>query len=209
MVLTMNRRSFISRGLVAGMLAFTIGALSAAGPARASDDAAARELVMGAAERLVALILSEEPSTEKETKFRALMEETAAMTAIGATALGTPWRSMSKDQKIRYDAAFKTYLARNYVSRFSDYTGEELAFVKSTENKRGVYVETTVRKPGAPALKVVWRLKKIKDTLRIVDIQAADISLLATERSIMTSLLDRKRGDFDALILALETGETS
>lgn len=195
-------RRFALRALAAAALMASVG-LS---PERAEASDAARDLVMSAAERLIGLIRSDQAQAEKEVAFRALMEETAAMSAIARTALGAPWRSMTDPQKARYDQAFRTYLARNYVARFRDYTGETLDYVKTTENDKGVYVETAVRSAGAQPFKVVWRLKELGGALKVVDIKAADLSLLATERSILNSLLEKNGGDFDSFIAALESG---
>lgn len=193
------------RSLVGVVFATTL----AASPARADSADQARDLVMMAAERLIELIRSDQAQAEKEVAFRQLMEETAAMSAIARTALGAPWRSMSDPQKARYDEAFRDYLARNYVARFRDYTGEKLTYVKTIENEKGVYVETQVASPGSQPLSVVWRLKELGDGLKVVDIKAADLSLLATERSLLTSLLERNGGDFDAFIAELQSGARS
>ena len=194
-----NRRRFVTSLITAAFAAsLTIA------PAAANDNEPARALVMDTAARLIALIQSSASRADKERDFLALMEESSEMSAIARTALGSPWRSMTPAQQQRYDAAFRQYLAKNYVARFGDYTGEELAYVRTTETPKGVYVETQVARPGGDAFEVVWRLKDFNGALKIVDIKAASLSLLATEREILTNLLDSKSGDFDAFISTLE-----
>ncbi|MBX2855846.1 MAG: ABC transporter substrate-binding protein [Rhodobacteraceae bacterium] len=195
---------FSRRRFVAILAAASLAAPLATAPVLANDNEPARTLVMDTAARLVALIQSDASRAQKESKFLSLMEETSEMSAIARTALGAPWRSMSSAQQERYDIAFRNYLAKNYVARFRDYTGEQLSYVRTTETQKGVYVETQVARQGGDAFEVVWRLKDFGGALKIVDIKAASLSLLATEREILTNLLDSKGGDFDAFISTLE-----
>lgn len=198
----MLRRVFLRGAALFIAAAISTGAI--APPAMAND--AARTLVMDAAERLITLITSPGGREAKEADFLQLMNETSAMTAIARTALGAPWRSMTDAQKQRYDVVFPRYLARNYVARFRDYTGEELAYVDTTETDKGVFVKTVVTGDAGQPLEVVWRLKELRGALKIVDIKAADLSLLATERAILNSLLEQNNGDFDRFLDALERG---
>lgn len=186
---------------VAALFALSVLAVSGQTTARADD--AARDLVMTATERLVGLIRSDASRSEKETGFLQLMDDTAAVRAIAASSLGAPWRTMSDDQKERYVTAFRSYLARNYVARFSDYTGEEISYVKTTSRKKSIFVETTVQSPGAQPFNVEWRLREVGGTLKIVDIKAADLSLLATENEILNGILNSKGGDIEAFIATL------
>lgn len=195
-------RRLMLRG-VAAVFALAIVAAGAPNMARADD--AARTLVMDATDRLVTLIRSEASRAEKEASFLQLMDETAAVRAIAASSLGAPWRTMSDDQKTRYVEAFRAYLARNYVARFNDYTGEEINYVKTTTRKKSIFVETQVASPGAQPFNVEWRVREIDGALKIVDIKAAELSLLATENEILNGILNSKGGDIEAFIDALNS----
>ena len=171
----------------------------------ALDEAEARELVMGVAGDVIALVQSDVPIESKRSELKRLMSATADMTAIGRFAIGRPWNEMSDTQKDAYLSAFTDYVAKIYTSRFSDYKGETLEFAGSRSGKKDLYVLTNFARSGQQPLEVSWRVREIGGAPKILDIEAEGISLLVSLKNEMSGLLSQNNNSVDKVIEVLKT----
>lgn len=196
------------RGIGFKSVAVAVAAVwMSASAALATDVEDARTLVESLSTRLITLITSAEPETTKRERFEGIMRESAAMPDIARASLGRPWRDMTEAQQNAYEEAFTAYMSKAYLNRLSDYRGDQLEVVSAEDaGRRGVYVKTLVRRPGAgePPIEVEWRVMDRNGPAQVFDIAVEGVSLVVTQRNEFASLLESYNGDFERFIDRLE-----
>ncbi|MCI4665140.1 MAG: ABC transporter substrate-binding protein [Neomegalonema sp.] len=183
---------------------FSAAAAVLAAPLRANalDTAAAREHVAIFARRLIEIVSGDDDIAAKQAAFKALLTEGAAVRQIARTAIGRPWRGMSPEQRERYQAAFVGYMTATYSKRFDDFRGDTISIGRAGDvDESGVIVDSLlVSGGGAKPIEVQWRVVEIKGAPKIFDVYVEGVSLLVTQRSEFSSILQRNGDDVEALI---------
>lgn len=193
----MLRRTFLYGGFCATL------ALSAA-PAQALTTSDASELVRRIVDRVLALVRDNDDNNSKVDKFRALMNETAAMPQIAQFAIGAPWREMNEAQQSDFKSAFNDYIAFTYVRRFRDYAGETVDIGRGIDaGRKGVLVESSVNRASGPPVNVGWLVSDRGGSPQLVDIVVEGVSLTLTQREEFASMMERNGGDIDKFISEL------
>jgi phospholipid transport system substrate-binding protein len=193
-----GRRALLSCGLVIGLLLV----LPVAG--RASPTERAQAHVAQLSRELLALVNSGLPETRLYGEFERLLTRHADMPAVAAATLGPPWRSATPQQRERFVAAYRAYLARRYGRQFRDYQQSSLAIVRVRDaGNAGVLVETRLSRPGRADIAVDWQVSERSGQPRVVNLIIEGISMLANERAEIGTMLEAQRGSVDGLIQAL------
>jgi phospholipid transport system substrate-binding protein len=69
--------------------------------------------------------------------------------------------------------------------------------------QKDVFVRTRIVQAESPEIRCDWRVRKLGDTLKVIDIVVEGVSMLSTQRSEFTAVIN-KHGP-DGLIEALNT----
>lgn len=123
---------------------------------------------------------------------------------IARSALGVDWRSASDAQKAKYVQVFGEYLGRKYGRQF-----QNLAIIKVTVSsvrkaKTGFMVNSIAHLRDNSQYMIEWQVIEIHGKNKLVNLHIEGISMLATERSEITNLLDAQKGDLDKFIEDLQ-----
>jgi phospholipid transport system substrate-binding protein len=192
-----RRRSAIA--LVAG------AAVAAALPAAAITDAKARQLVDQVVGDINGIINSGKSQQAMLGDFERVFRRYADVPIIARSTLGPDARRASAAQLNAFADAFAGFLARKYGRRFREFQGSEIQ-VQGTRPVRDYYeVVSTANMPGQAPFQVVFRVSDKSGRDLFFDIVIEGISLLKTERTEIGAMLDRRRGDIDALIQDLRS----
>jgi len=139
----------------------------------------------------------------REKIFRDLFQNAFAVEDISRFVLGRHWRSATDEQRRQFQRAFEDYAVKTYASRFSQYSGEKFV-VKEAQpigEQGDQIVGTVVERPsGGPPLRIDWRVRKLGDSWRIVDIHVEGVSMAITQRQEYTAVLQQSNGNLDALV---------
>ncbi len=182
-------------------LALLAGAAAlAALPAAALTDGQARGLVDKVVGDINSIINSGRSEQAMYGDFEKLFRRYGDVPIIARTALGPDARSATSQQLSAFADAFAVYLSRKYGRRFREFIGGRIE-VEGTRKVRDYYevVSNTVLKGQAP-FEVVFRVSDKSGRDLFFDIVIEGISLLKTERTEIGAMLDKRRGDLDALI---------
>jgi phospholipid transport system substrate-binding protein len=197
----MDRRKFIALAAAAACLVRPEGARAqnAVPAATAFIDRLAQRAIEG-------LTAKDIDAGDRAKRFRELFTETFDVPVIGRFALGAPWRTASESDRAEYLKAFEDYIVATYATRFADYGGEN---IRTTGSRKGdddeVFVSSDfVRAQGAP-VRVVWRLRPVQGSWRIIDVIIEDVSMAITQRDDFTATIQRNGGKISALIEALKS----
>ncbi|MFT3974977.1 MAG: ABC transporter substrate-binding protein [Amaricoccus sp.] len=191
------------RDLLLGLAA--AGALSALGaPARAQATGQAQDLVTSLTGELTQLVNSGRGDSQMYQGFEDILSKYADLTAIGASVLGPPWRAASPAQKQAFVKAFSHYLSRRYGKQFRDYKNAQIKVTGAKDGGRvGVLVNSQVLRPGQETVNVDWQISGQSGSLKVVNLVIEGVSMLASERANMGSMLDAAGGNLDKLVAQL------
>jgi phospholipid transport system substrate-binding protein len=114
--------------------------------------------------------------------------------------LGNDGRSATASQKRAYSAAFETYVARKYGRRFREFIGGRLEVTGVKQVKKWYEVSAVAYLNGQSPFEVTFLVSDRSGDNRFFNLYIEGINMLLTERTEIGSMLDKRRGDIDALI---------
>ena len=123
---------------------------------------------------------------------------------IAAYAMGVDGRRASSAQKRAFSDAFQGYISRKYGKRFREFIGGrlEVKSVKKVKNWFEVYTTAFLR--GESPFEVTFHVSDRSGKELFFNMYIEGINLLLTERTEVGALLDRNRGNIDAMIADLK-----
>lgn len=140
---------------------------------------------------------------EKQNKLRSIFQQNVDVNWIGKFVLGKHWRQATPEQQQQYIGYYGTFLINNYTSKFKHYTGETFHIAHAQDVGDGEYLlSTEIIRPGAPKVLVDYRVCNTPKGFRIYDIVVEGVSLINTQRSEFSSVINRKGVDYLILQLA-------
>ena len=118
------------------------------------------------------------------------------------SAVGPKWREATPEQRTKLQTEFKTLLLRLYAGALSQVKDQTVEVTKTlpVSGSTQTVVQTEVRGKGEP-IKLDYRLDKIGDAYKIIDVNVGGIWLVQNYRSQFANELTK--GGIDGLIAAL------
>ena len=107
-------------------------------------------------------------------------------------AAGLYWLRTKSDERQKYVKLFGTYVASIYVVNFSGYDGQKLVVTGERTLGDGLTAVDTRIISHDKETPVEFRVSKVRNDFRIVDIYAAGVSMLITKRDEFNSVLARE-----------------
>ena len=139
--------------------------------------------------------------SQKESKFRQLLENSFSMSTIGRFSMGRHWRTASKAQQIEYQKLFKKKIVKVYSSRFNEYKGQGFEVVSHrVDGKKDFLVNSHVIDKNGSKVKVDWRVRHKNGKSKVIDIIIEGVSMSLTQRSDFSSVIQRGGGNVEALL---------
>lgn len=137
--------------------------------------------------------------------FEGIFARYGDVPTISRSALGPAARSATSAQLSAFSNAFGGYLARKYGARFREFIGGEIKVRDARAVKNFFEVRSTVALRGQSPFNVSFMVSDRSGRDKFFDIVIEGISLLKTERVEIGSMLDRRRGNIDALVQDLRS----
>ena len=159
-----------------------------AGQAAALTEDEARRVSNAAVSEINRAINSGQSSSRLYRTFEGIFTKYADVPTIARSALGPPARSASSTQMRNFTNAFAGYMARKYGKRFREFAGGT------------VEVSAVAKLPGRSPFAVSFMVSDRSGRDKFFDLLIEGISLLKSERAEIGAMLDKRRGDIDALI---------
>ncbi len=192
----MSRRTFVS-GLVASVV------MLRAMPAHAVPVSQARALVDQLVADVNRVIDSGQSESQMLRAFEAIFDRYADVPTIARYALGNDARRATPAQLQAFTAAFRTYVARKYGRRFREVIGGRIEVRGARDVPNGVEVEALAILRGQPPFRVDFQVSDRSGSVRFFNIIIEGVNMLLSERTEIQAMLDRRRGNIDALIADL------
>jgi phospholipid transport system substrate-binding protein len=143
------------------------------------------------------------PQSERQARFRTLLDEHFDMAAIAKFTLGRYWRTATDEQRTEFRQLFEDFIVQSYSARFSEYQGQGFAVAGSNATDSGtIVVHTKIDMPSSEDVRVDWHLRAAGNSFVIVDIVVEGVSMAVTQRSEFASVI-QSRGGIAGLLDAL------
>lgn len=190
------------RAVLGGMAA--LGAF-AAFPALALTDGEARNLIDRAVTDITTVINSGRSESAMYGEFEKIFARYADVPTIARSALGPDARSASASQMRAFSDAFQGYMARKYGKRFREFIGGTVTVQDSRAVKSFFEVRAVANLRGQAPYQVSFMVSDRSGKDLFFDLIIEGVSLRLSERTEIGAMLDRRKGDIDALIADLKT----
>jgi len=182
---------------------FCLALLPLAAPPAAAENAAT-EHVKTLGTRAIQALTGQMPRPERESRFRALLQEGFAVDRIGRFVLGRYWRQASPEEQREYLGLFEKFIVQAYAARFAEYSGEQFRVTGSRKDGDDTLVTSEIFKPsGSQPTRVEWRVATGDGGARVTDVIVEGVSMAVTQRSEFAAVIQRNGGRISGLLDAL------
>lgn len=193
-----NRRRFLTG-------ASAMIATLAASPAFAITEAKARQLIDQVVTEINQIIESGKSDAAILRDLEATFARYADVEIMAQYALGADGRSASAAQKRAFNDAFKGYITRKYGKRFRDFIGGRIEVQSARAIRSGFEIKTLAYLRGQSPFDVTFNVSDKSGREQFFNVYIEGVNLLLTERTEIGAMLDRRKGNIDALVQDLQS----
>jgi len=191
------------RAALAG-LAAGLGALALPRAAFALNTQQASDLINGLVGEINSVINSGKSETGMYREFERIFGRYADVPIIARSALGIPARSASSAQMAAFTDAFTGYISRKYGKRFREFIGGRLEVQSARPIKTFYEVKTTAFLKGEAPFEVIFLVSDKSGRDLFFNMYIEGVNMVASERTEVGAMLDRRGGNIDQLIQDLK-----
>jgi phospholipid transport system substrate-binding protein len=167
------------------------------------DDA--RALIDKAVADVNAIIGSGKSETGMYADFEAVFAKYADVPVIARSALGPAARQASDAQMKAFTKAYQGYISRKYGRRFREFIGGRIEVVDAKPLKSYFEVVSVATLKGEAPFDLRWHVSDKSGRNLFFNIIIEGVNMLASERTEVGAMLDKRKGDIDGLIGDLQT----
>jgi phospholipid transport system substrate-binding protein len=186
-------------------LASSAAAVLAPSAALALNDRQAKSLVDSLVGEINKVIDSGKSETAMYGDFERIFRKYADLSYIAAYAMGVDGRRATSAQKKAFTNAFTGYVSRKYGKRFREFIGGRLEVQGVKKVKSFYQVRTIAHLRGEAPFEVDFHVSDRTGKDLFFNMYIEGINMLLTEREEIGAMLDRRKGNIDALIADLKT----
>ena len=153
------------------------------------------------------VLSSDDPIESKIIKLNDIAERSVDINGIGMYTLGKYRKSISEEDKSKYQKLFKSYFLKSFSSRLVDYTDPKINVIseKKVSDKYTIVNSVLEANKGRPEVKIDWRIyTKNPEKPLIRDLMVEGLSLARTQKEEFNSVIKNNNGDINSLFKVLE-----
>lgn len=141
---------------------------------------------------------------ERALRFRNLFVNTFDLPEISKLVLGRYWRPATPEQREEFQKLFEDIQVFTWTRRFKEYSGETLdIFGVEADASGDSLVISQIRRHNLAPINVSWRVRKVGEIFRVVDIIVEGASMIVTYRSDYSGVLSSQGGKLDSLLAVM------
>ena len=199
-----NNHSMMSRRRFAAGFALGSVALALPFPALALNVDQARALIDKAIGEINATIASGKSQTAMYGDFERIFSRYADVPTIARSALGVAAKSASAAQMSAFTKAFQVYISHKYGARFREFIGGKIEVTDAKAVKSYYEVVSVAHLKGEAPFDLRWHVSDKSGKNLFFNIIIEGVNMLASERTEIGAMLDKRGGDIDGLIADLK-----
>src|SRR5713101_3055375 len=142
------------------------------------------------------------PLQQRQEKLRQIVAQTFDFTEMAKSALGYHWKQLTPQQQQEFTTVFISFIEDSYLSKLNDYRGQQVQFIKATQDGDYAQVNTNVVREGKEPIHLDFRLMKENGSLKIYDVTVDAISIIANYRNQFNRVMNNQ--GYDTLIKDLK-----
>ena len=200
---TLTPNNTTRRSALLGMIS-SLALTAVAGPAMALSADGAKKLVDAIVGDINKVIAAPTSEGQKIREFEKIFVRYSDVPTIARYALGVDARRASKAQMNAFTKAFQSYVSKKYGKRFREFIGGQIEVTKAKKVKSFYEVKAIARLRGESPFEVTFLVSDRSGRNKFFNIFIEGVNMLLTERTEIGSMLDKRRGDIDALIRDLK-----
>lgn len=164
-------------------------------PGYAQEDKKAEQYIQTVGDKALGALDNDALSTEQKMDIlRRLFKQNLDFDWVGKFVMGRYWREATAEQKKDYLSAYQDFLTRHYTSRFSDYTSGDFKITGSRKMDKGeavVNMSILSENKSEPPILIDYKVRKVGSRFKVFDIIVEGVSLLNTQRSEFTAVINQ------------------
>lgn len=165
----------------------------------------ARSLIDNAVKDVNGVINSGKSETAMYGDFERIFAKYADVPVIARSALGPAARTASKAQLSAFTKAYQGYISRKYGRRFREFIGGTIEVTGAKPIKSYYEVTSIARLRGESPFQVNWQVSDKSGRSLFFNLIIEGVNMLASERTEIGAMLDKRKGSIDAVIADLQT----
>ena len=153
------------------------------------------------------ILSSDDPVESKIIKLNDIAERSVDINGIGMYTLGKYRKTISEEDKSKYQKLFKSYFLKSFSSRLVDYTDPKINVIseKKVSDKYTIVNSVLEANKARPEVKIDWRIyTKNPQKPLIRDLMVEGLSLARTQKEEFNSVIQNNNGDINSLFKVLE-----
>ena len=137
-------------------------------------------------------------------KYEKFVEQNFALKSIAYGLINEKVIEKSdKETLSNYQETFKRYLTKTIYNLANTSTSGEIT-LKDIDLKDNVYIINSDITDGKSSISLYWKVVKIKDNYKIIDVIVENTSYFVTKKSEFTKILRKNRGSLEKLTKILQ-----
>ena len=141
-------------------------------------------------------------------RFAALLNRYVNLRGIANFALGPYQKKMPAGAKNEFYTLFSNYAAALFVYYVDDFKGSDLKIISTSQQGNYITITSAIVQKGGGREQVKWRLIPAGGGYKISDINIKGVWLTIATKKRFSDVLNKSKGDFDALFAELREAET-
>jgi phospholipid transport system substrate-binding protein len=140
------------------------------------------------------------PYAARFARLAPVVQQTFDLAFMAEKCIGRSWRTLDAEDRTRWIATFTRFTTANYAGRFTGFAGQSFETLGEEPGASDTtLVRTELVNPAEENVELTYRLRKVGDDWRIIDVYLdGTVSELALRRTEYSSVL--KRDGFDTLV---------
>lgn len=135
---------------------------------------------------------------KKQAKLEKLFSDNVDIPWVGRFVMGRAWKQATDEQKARYLKEYERFLIQHYASRFSEYSSGAFKITGAREDAEGEYIvnmQITTGEAGSEPVLLDYRVHTAGGRMRVFDIVVEGVSMITTQRSEFSSIVNNEGVD--------------
>ena len=165
------------------------------------------EFVQSIVDEASKILVKDFSKEEKIEKLKYIALKSVDIKGIGLYTLGKHRKTISDDQKEKYNELFKKYFLKSFSSRLADYTDPKINVLSQEKinEKYTIVTSILVATEKTPEVKIDWRVyTKNPNKPLIRDLIIEGLSLARTQKEEFNSVIESNNGDINELFTNLK-----
>lgn len=168
----------------------------------------AEDYVDKIADEVMSLANSGAKGNALRNKFAALLNRYINLRRVANVALGPYQKKISAGEKSELYQLFNNYAAALFVYYVKEFQGREMKVISSIKQGNYLTLDTALILKSGGQSKIKWRLEPSGSGYRVFDINVRNVWLTIATKKRFNDVLNKSKGDFEALFAELREAET-